>query len=73
MIFCQNTLISNNLEIENYVQIYTILYLLNLISKFDNHKNKIQSYEKKNIELFKKYSPFSDKNKENYKLLLNSV
>ena len=39
----------------------------------DNHKNKIQSYEKKNIELFKKYSPFSDKNKENYKLLLNSV
>ena len=39
----------------------------------DNHKNKIQSYEQKNIELFKKYSPFSNINKENYKLLLNNV
>ena len=39
----------------------------------DNHKNKIQSYEQKNIELFKKYSPSSNINKENYELLLNNV
>ena len=39
----------------------------------ENHKNNLKNYEKRNLELFKKFSPYSKSNKENYRILLENV
>ena len=39
----------------------------------DNHKNNIDQYDKNNMNLFKKYSPYSRHNIEAYKSLLDQV
>ena len=39
----------------------------------ENHKFNLKSYEQKNMELFKKFSPYSNANKEDYKFLLENV
>ena len=38
-----------------------------------NHKNNIDQYDKDNVDLFKKYSPYSHHNIEAYKLILNEL
>ena len=46
---------------------YWIKYIL------ENHKNNIDQYDKDNVNLFKKYSPYSHHNIEAYKLILDQL
>ena len=76
-LFLSLPLIHNSPYLSNYGYYYKDFDINQAVEniKFvlENHKINLKSYEQRNLELFKKFSPYSKANKEKYRNLLNDL